>query len=254
MKKIVIAILFMGIICTGIGVYATIRIQASEIDYNGRQLDTVIDDLYNKANSRKNCLYVSGTKGTVGSKYLCDPGDGIARYFYILSIDDLNNTVDFIMDRNITQGTSKTLYTYTEAIEFLTTGVGKNIVDNWKNIINVSLPSAEAIAHATNYTNWTLQTDNGWFYFESHNTSTPNTLGTYAWLYDYLNDCATSKCNFSLNGSEASGYWTKDLCISDMSFAKAVYKTGSLTQDLISDNSRHGVRPVITVSSSQLSN
>ena len=138
-------------------------------------------------------------------------------------------------------------------MSYFTSGEGKNIIANWKNVRSVSLPGAEAIAHAVNYNSWTLQNDSGWFYFESHNTTSKNTLGTYSWLYSYLSDCSASMCEVSLDSNEAGGYWTKDLRYSDNSVAKAVYKTGCLTHDGVNNAERHGVRPVITVLKTNLS-
>lgn len=54
MKKrisLIIAFVLGGILFSSIAVYATIAIQASDIKYNGKQLDVVLDDLYSKANS-----------------------------------------------------------------------------------------------------------------------------------------------------------------------------------------------------------
>ena len=56
----------IGILIAGrIGVYATIRIQASEIDYNGTPVDEVLDDLYSNIpfttmQSGKTTVQISG--------------------------------------------------------------------------------------------------------------------------------------------------------------------------------------------------
>ena len=105
LKNPIFMFLLGAIIFTGIGACATIKLQASEIEYSeGVSIKDKIDDLYSKTNSNKVCFYISGTKGAVGARYLCEPGDGTARYFYILKVD--TNTVKLIMEKNITDNTN----------------------------------------------------------------------------------------------------------------------------------------------------
>ena len=159
MKKVLKSRIFLvivtALIFTGIGAFATIS--ASSITYNGTTVDLVLNDLYSKVNSAggKTCLYLSGTKNEVGAKYICDPGDGIARSFYILKVN--TNDVELIMDRNISDsvGLSATM-SWEDAMSFFTTGAGKDL--SWTNAISVGLPGAQAIADAGEIPNWDVTT------------------------------------------------------------------------------------------------
>ena len=153
MKRILesrIFIFVLGfIIATAIGVYA---INASEITYNNTTVAGALTDLYTKANNQKNtfCLYLSGTRGAVGSKYICDPGDGIARNFFILKVD--GNNVKLIMEKNLTDESnySRTM-SYTDALQFLE---NNNIDTLWDNVIDVDLPSAQELVVAGGISNF----------------------------------------------------------------------------------------------------
>lgn len=56
--KIVIAFILGLIVASSITTYATIKLQASEIEYNDTPLDQVLDDLYNQSSSKYDRLYL----------------------------------------------------------------------------------------------------------------------------------------------------------------------------------------------------
>lgn len=256
MKKYIIGFILGAIVFAGIGVYAAIKIQADEIGYKEGTVEDALNDLYSKTNnSKKTCLYVSGTKGAVNTKYLCDPGDGIARYFYILKTE--NNNIKLIMERNITDtvGSNVTM-TWNDAMSFLE---NNNINTLWKNVSSVDLPSAQEIADAGGITGFNLSTINSDYisYFGVNNYDDKSKRAAYAWLYNYTRGCVSiGNCSNECPDTNefAYGYWTKDLVPNNNEYALQVARSGVLARRIASDNENDGVRPVITISTNQLSN
>lgn len=263
MKKILnsrIFIFVLGLVIAGsIGVYATIKIQSSEIGYKEGTVEDALNDLYSKANnSKKTCLYASGTKGQIGAKYLCDPGDGIARYFYILEVD--SNNVKLIMEKNLSDsiGSNATM-TWNDAMSFLE---NNNISTLWKNVSSVDIPSAQEIANAAEMNNgttthWDVTAASTWMYLGTNSQSDTSKRTNYVWLYNYTRSCvSTGNCTNQLpdNNSSPRGYWTKDLVYNNASNAWDINRGGNLHIGVVSNAADNGVRPVITISSNQLSN
>ena len=228
---------------------------------SSENVQDAIDELYSKVAQikeiKKFCQLKSGTALTVGSKYECDPGDGIKRNFYVLTVR--NNEVDLIMENNLSDklGTARTM-TWNDAMKYFITGAGKDIPSAWTNVMNIDLPKAQAIVDAVGNTSW-IASDNGatWWCFGSKTQdyqSAPycksSTQGTYAWLFNHLVGCTVSGCTDD-SGATASGYWTRDL-ISNTTYAWRVIRHGDWDFDPVSVSTRNGVRPVITVLKSNL--
>ena len=242
-----------GIIFSGISVYATFKAQADEIEYeNGVSVKDKIDDLYSKTSGKKICLYVSGTKGSISSKYLCDPGDGVARYFYILKTDGTN--VRLIMEKNISDTIgNKVTMDYAEALI-----LKDNVGSIWKNV-SVDLPSAQDIANAANVTGWNVETEgNRISYFGNPAGSTwSNVVPNYSWLFNYTRNCNNyGVCNtpYPDSSNYPYGYWTKDYLFNDNGRVWQIDRNGCLSATVITGSGTNGVRPVITISANQLSN
>ena len=276
MKKLLKSRLFtfiLGlIIAGGIGVYATSQILASDISYRNGTVESALNDLYDKANNAsgiKLCKYISGTEMTVGAKYECTLGDKdendnyIKRNFYILSTSS-NNTVDMIMDRNITESTENKKIVWSNAINYFNSGQpGYKYTTAWTNVVSISLPSSVSIARAVNNNSWNV--NDNWFCFGlkdkssciagSYTYSTPEEIAAaqnYRWLFNYTADCTAFGCdsNTNLDSSEASGYWCKDNW-QNSSNAMSVDRHGRLNDTTI-NNQNFGIRPSITVLKSSL--
>ena len=77
----------------------------------------------------------------------------------------------------------------------------------------------------------------------------------YAWLYDYTNGggisdiCTLYGCNI---GDATSGYWTSSASASRSDSAWVVYYDGSLSSNYVVNNTDIGLRPVITISKSEV--
>ena len=270
MKKNILFFLLGLIVAGSIGVYAAIKYQASEIEYNNTPLDQVLDDLYSKSSGEKFCVLLSeqyGTKGNVGAKYTCNLGDGVARNFFILKVD--GNDVKMIMERNLTDTVgSARMSSYSAALNYLKSGgQGYATVSAWTNVKSVDLPDAQDIVDASleinPKENWSFDISTAsatWWCLGSHTQDQPGGP-TYcptsasqqkaSWLFDYTVDCGSRGCSNSMpdNTSYAYGYWTKDLVDTDNTRAWNVTRGGYLYGNAVSD-SVFGVRPVITISKS----
>ena len=197
------------------------------------------------------CMLKQGLDMKIGSLYECDPGDGTVRSFYALEVRD--NEVDLLMDRNISQGTSKTTMSYTDALSYMT---NEGYTNSWKNVLKVDLPGAQQIANAVGYTTFDVSTASGFSWcFASHvedYTEAPycdtNAAKTYNYLYDYTRQC--NGCSHSLDVDEAYGYWTKDKVFGSETKSWVVDRWGSVGYTDAATS--RGVRPTITVSKDRM--
>ena len=252
-KVSIISFILGAIIFGSVGVLAS-QIIARDISYKSTNVESALNDLYTKADSKKICELKSGTASTIGSMYECDPGDNVKRNFYILEVR--NNEVDLIMQHNITEGSNQTTMTWNDAMKYIN---NNNLKTSWDDVMNVDLPSAQAIANAVGRTNWYAVDNNNWWCLETKQqdtTSSPycyiNTTNTL-WLWDYTRDCSNWNCEHSLSSPEAYGYWTRDLA-NNASNAWNVSRSAGIGNEAISLSTHHGVRPVITVTKNQLLN
>ena len=199
---------------------------------------------------RKICKLLDGTPLAVGSKYECDPGDGVYRNFYVLKND--TNDVKLIMERNITDtvGNNEAM-NLQDAMNFFKTGAGKDL--GWK--VDVELPNAEDIAKAVGNTEWNTSSD--LFYFDSNNgvygnnqVANATNPSNFQWLFNYTESCTAYGCNpnTSLESKYAWGYWTKDYYTVDTTSAWVVYRFGKIARLEANNLVTCGVRPVITIS------
>ena len=254
LKSRIFVAIITAIICISGAVIAEVQFQADEVGYKNTTVDKALDDLYNRAdNSLKLCDFIDGTygsKGNVGAKYECDLGDGETRNFYLLTINN-DNTVDMIMDRNITDIDETTKLTFDDANNYFVSGIGIKYKNKWKNVVNVKLPSLYQISMAINYSNY----NNGLGYWcfgnkQAQDPCDPQTNIPYVWLYDYTTGC--SGCNNSLTSGINYGYWTSSVYNNDTRQGWCVHRFGGMHLQM-KNELYHGVRPVITVLKSSLS-
>ena len=181
------------------------------------------------------CELSEGTKEAVGAKYTCHLDSD--RTFYVLETSGDN--VSLIMDRNFTDDTvAKTLAWCIDGGDDNTTCKNiaskesgtplKHIQDTFGTSVEVSIPTGQQIATAGGDTAWT------------DGSYTGTTLSS--WLYGNLN-----------SDSVLYGYWTSTPFVSDSHPAWSVYIDGYLGNSFIVGNDGQvGLRPVITLSKSQL--
>ena len=267
MKKIIMYIFIGFVLIIGTVVVAA-TLNASEINYkNNKNVNEALDDLYTKVSSSspaitKFCELKEGTAYAIGSKYECDPGDGVKRIFFVLS--EKKEIVKLVMEHNITEGSDKTVMNYQTAAAYFKTGDGVSTKNAWTNVIEVDLPESQDVANAVGNTSWIAESkySSDWFYLDKNGdtygktqVANENNLSNYRWLFNYTTLCASYGCDSdtSLDTSEAYGYWAKDRIFNDIGYAWAVGRSGTLDKDPTS-NAYLGVRPVITVLKGNLSN
>ena len=248
-KNNLLGFILGAIVFGSIGVYAAIKIQASEIGYKDTTVEATLNDLYSKASGGlRLCKFIDGTygtKGNVGSKYECQLGDGETRYFYILTVSS-NNTVDMIMDRNL----ENVSVNYNAAVNYFSTGAGTVYLSRWPNVITVGLPDARAIARDVATNSWNgsdvLCFGSGTRDYSGDPYCKPSPA--YAWLFNNLNGCKSFGCD----SDEIQGvnYWTKNLKANDSNQAANVYFRGMIGTSSLSNN--YNIRPVITILKSSL--
>ena len=212
-----------------------------------------LDDLHDKLNSKaflKFCTYVDSEfsnpndRYSVGTKYECDPGDGVKRNFYILNIK--SDQIEMILDRNINVGTTS----WFTAMKYFKTGQDGEIYGGtWTNVQYIDLPRAQSVSDAVRSDGHIIEGDNAWCLATGGSVNSCN-YSTYAWLFNHLNNCNTKGCT-DASAASANGYWLRDVSTSSSQAYRIEY-TGTFNQTNPSYSQYFGVRPVIIVFKSNL--
>ncbi len=155
------------------------------------------------------------------------------------------STVNMILDHN----TTATVSSWSTSKTQITTDTS-----TWDSSLNARLITANEVAKITGNTSFDASTTGQkWFYLDSNNQTQPATSqnkSKYAWLFDYTYNCTSNGCNVA--DSSNYGYWTSNAVAGSSSFAWSVNRNGRLINGSV-DDTRYGVRPVITVSKSIVS-
>ena len=168
---------------------------------------------------------ICNTTGTaIGTKYLCNPGDGTKRTFYVLETNGEN--VSLLMDSNIKDYVQWAPYgSTTETGPVTANSELKTATSKWSDV-KVILPTANQIAVASGNTSW-------------DGKDLTNIPG---WLYE----------NLSTDAGRVRAYWTSTPSTAYNVRAWFVYKdTGygrlAYYTFVISSKDKIGIRPVITI-------
>ena len=193
---------------------------------------------------------VSGEK-CKSSEAVSTPGTkGGCMKWYVFNDKEGNATVNVILDHNTTANVAWNSAGNNSEMKEVKRKLEEDTKD-WKK--TARLITANEVAKITGYTSWgTNITGYPWFYFDSNNqTQIANSTNKskYAWLFDYTNECTNYGCNKS--DSSTWGYWTS-----------TSYKDNSIHVWFVSRSCQldvnsairtgHGVRPVITISKSNI--
>ena len=172
--------------------------------------------------------------------------------WYVFNDKEGNATVNVILDHNTT---AKVAYNSTgnnSEMKEVKIKLEEDTKD-WKN--TARLITANEVAKITGYTSWgTNITGYPWFCFDTNQPDTTNECakaqGTseYAWLFDYTKECTSYGCNVS--DSSTWGYWTSTQYVNSI-HVWFVARNGRLDVNSASSTG-HGVRPVITISKSNI--
>ncbi len=225
------------------------------------------------------CTYLNNTYSatpsdhtSIGTAYNCNPGDGNTYKFYVLAKN--GNQVKLIMEQNITDlvGTVRAL-TWGDAMAFLESGgAGYATKQAWNRVISMDHPTAQEIMDASLAVspkngfsvNFATQ-GNDWWCLGSHVKDessgpkycpTSETQQKVAWLFSYTRACVLRGCYYEYpasGGDYTYGYWTKTKVATDNTRAWAVGRDGFMTNSVMTSGTYDGVRPVITVYTSNLS-
>ena len=184
-------------------------------------------------------------KSTTGTKSGC-------MKWYVFNDKEGNATVNVILDHNTTAGVAWNLTGNNSEMKEVKKAL-ENDTKDWKN--TARLITANEVAKITGYTSWgTNITGYPWFCFDTNQPDTTNECakaqGTseYAWLFDYTKECTSYGCNVS--DSSTWGYWTSTQYVNSI-HVWFVARNGRLDVNSASSTG-HGVRPVITISKSNI--
>ena len=200
-------------------------------------------EIYYNPETGKKCSKEEA-KSTTGTKSGC-------MKWYAFNDDDKSSTVNVILDHNTTAYVAWN-YTDNEMMKEVKIAL-ENDTSKWKSDLNPRLIEANEIAKITGHPTFDASKGNQEaFFFDSNNqTQTANSTNKskYAWLFDYTIECTSSGCNKA--DSSTWGYWTSTRKIDNSKYAWRVYRYGRLYSNLV-DASDDGVRPVITISKSNI--
>ena len=198
------------------------------------------------------CDLQEGTSQTVGAKYTCHLDKD--RTFYVLSSD--SSTVDLLMAENFTDGDG-TNSTIPKTVSWCTDGgldnktcmnintqgsaapAGKDYISHITNVFNksgleVSFPTPEQL----------LKVD-GKSYPESYELSAK-------WLYDNLTKYGENGDQIEGPYKGVFGYLTASYDPDNSEGVLLVTLEGCISNDSVANSTDYGIRPVITISKSQL--
>ena len=213
----------------------------------------VIEVLKSKLSSNNNtentelCTLVSGKAYEIGSKYECELGDNDEKTFFVLETNGDN--VSLIMNKNIDSNgkgtTSGNTVAWVTKEDYLAAGGTSNDYGRIGN--NKFGPITAEKALKKNTKTWTKLTESQISlpsYDQIYKAAGNKFSGLSTWLYG----------NLKVNSSIPYGYWTSTPLASGSYGAWRVSYDGYLGgYNDVGYDSNNGVRPVITVSKSNLS-
>ena len=262
MKKMIIGIIIGVIISGTIGVLASTIISSTNVTYQNKTVKESLDELYSKTTkyreyqngdvvyynpvTNKRCSAKESNSQT-GTK------TGCMKWYTFNDEGENASTVNMILDHNTTATVAYNSTNVNTEPKEAATALTKD-TQSWNSSLNARLITANEVAKITGNTNFDAsKTGQEWFYLDSNNqTKTATTQGAskYAWLFDYTNNCTNYGCNVA--DSSNYGYWTSTPFADSGSRVWYVDGFGYL-HSIYANNTRYGVRPVITVSKSIIS-
>ena len=172
--------------------------------------------------------------------------------WYVFNDKEGNATVNVILDHNTTAGVAYNSTGSNSEMKEVKKAL-ENDTKDWKN--TARLITANEVAKITKHPTFDASKENqDWFCLDtnkSDNTSyCAKAQGTseYAWLFDYTKECTSYGCNVS--DSSTWGYWTSSPYVNSI-HVWFVARNGRLDVNSASSTG-HGVRPVITISKSNI--
>ena len=128
----------------------------------------------------------------------------------------------------------------------------ENDTKDWKN--TARLITANEVAKITGHPTFDASNENqDWVYLDSNNqtqTANASNKSKYDWLFNYTNECTNYGCNKA--DSSTWGYWTSSRVVGSTNCAWVINYKGMLWSYGVDNSSFYGVRPVITISKSNI--
>ena len=176
--------------------------------------------------------------------------------WYVFNDKEENATVNVILDHNTT---AKVAWNSTRSNSEMkdVADALKTDTSNWKSDLKPRLITANEVAKITKHPTFDAsKTGQDWFFLDSNNqtqTANASNKSKYAWLFDYTGGCTSYGCNKSDSSNVSNfGYWTSTPKKDDSTQAWRVISVGILNYDSVT-YTNSGVRPVITISKSNIS-
>lgn len=188
----------------------------------------VFKDLNKESTLASICVSNSGSVSyELGAPYICDPGDGVARTFYVLEVSE--NNVSLIMNENL----GDTVAWITEEDYIAAGGT------NWGSGNSEFGPITANNYLKSQTSNWTVDVTLP-TYHQIYNVNNSENFTEHLWLYE------------NLSPAWPSSYWTSTS--RSTSAAWHIYWGGRISSYYIDNASTGcGIRPVITLNKTNLS-
>ena len=199
--------------------------------------------VYYNPETGKKCTGYTEANSTTGKNSGC-------MKWYVFNDKEGNATVNVILDHNTTANVAYNSTGSNSEMKEVKIAL-ENDTKDWKN--TARLITANEIAKITGNT-WFAGQD--WFCLDTNQSDTTNwcskAQGTseYVWLFDYTNGCTSYGCNTS--DSNTWGYWTSTQYKINSTHAWLIQRSGDMIINEVNNSSQVGVRPVITISKSNI--
>ena len=231
------------------------------VEIDGYEFTYANDELSMNEKSKKYTVYANGTEiyynpetGKKCTTAVSTPGtkSGCMKW-YAFNDDDKSSTVNVILDHNTTANVAWNSTGNNSEMKEVKIAL-ENDTSNWKRDLNPRLIEVNEIAKITKHPTFDARkTGQSWFYFDSNNqiqTANASNKSTYAWLFDYTYECTNYGCNKA--DSSTWGYWTSTTKTGTTDAAWGVSRSGDLNSFGVVTFSYIGIRPVITISKSNI--
>ena len=204
-------------------------------------------EVYYNPVSKEKCNDYTEANSKTGTKSGC-------MKWYVFNDKKGNATVNVILDHNTTANVAWNSTGNNSEMKEVANAL-KTDTSTWKN--TARLITANEIAKITGHPTFdATQKGQSWFCLDTNKLDNTNycakAQGTseYAWLFDYTNECTSYGCNTS--DSSTRGYWTSTIKIDGSTDAWRIHRAGFMWCDSVENIKESGVRPVITISKSNI--
>ena len=232
------------------------------VEIDGYEFTYANDELSMNEKSKKYTVYANGTEiyynpetGKKCTTAVSTPGtkSGCMEW-YAFNDDDKSSTVNVILDHNTTANVAWNSTGNNSEMKEVKIAL-ENDTKDWKN--TARLITANEIAKITGNTGFDVNNLNqDWFCLDTNKSDTTNQCAKekgkseYAWLFDYTYECTNYGCNKA--DSSTWGYWTSTTKTGTTDAAWGVSRSGDLNSFGVVTSTYLGIRPVITISKSNI--